>query len=416
MATLELTGPDVPKPIQIPPKFAELMWPELPIVLTEVIAEIRRTIPVYDQPRDSAYGQVMELGAQKLCSAFIEEVALPSHSLEERDATARALGHFEALEGRSLDSLNAAYRIAFHVAWRRTAVVAEREQIPSGLLALMVDKMISYMEEVTAQTTQGHRAGLERANKERQEERRQLLRLILQRPAASAQAVKELAARLDWVLPDEVTIVVAPPGSACTKTALDHDLLFSAEDELVLLVPGPMTPLREAMLAAALGTTGAAIGLTVPLADAADSLRWALRLLELVSEGVVRHEPFVLCAQHLMTIFLLADIALVEQLAQRQLAPLNQVTRRQRLRLIETLREWVAGRGTAVEIGARLQVHPQTVRYRIRQLDQYLGEALTDPDIRFSVEVALRATHLRAGNGGHGNSEPNSPELTSPTG
>jgi DNA-binding PucR family transcriptional regulator len=43
----------------------------------------------------------------------------------------------------------------------------------------------------------------------------------------------------------------------------------------------------------------------------------------------------------------------------------------------------------------RLQVHPQTVRYRMRKLEQALGGQLRDPDSRFAIEAVLRATRLR---------------------
>jgi len=36
-------------------------------------------------------------------------------------------------------------------------------------------------------------------------------------------------------------------------------------------------------------------------------------------------------------------------------------------------------------------VHPQTVRYRMRQLQATFGESLKDPAARFEMELALRA-------------------------
>jgi DNA-binding PucR family transcriptional regulator len=40
-------------------------------------------------------------------------------------------------------------------------------------------------------------------------------------------------------------------------------------------------------------------------------------------------------------------------------------------------------------------VHPQTVRYRVRRLEQAFGGLLGDPDARFTLELVLRATRLR---------------------
>jgi DNA-binding PucR family transcriptional regulator len=40
-------------------------------------------------------------------------------------------------------------------------------------------------------------------------------------------------------------------------------------------------------------------------------------------------------------------------------------------------------------------VHPQTVRYRIRQLERTLGDQFGDPDARFAMEMVLRVMRLR---------------------
>ncbi|MCZ0985210.1 helix-turn-helix domain-containing protein [Streptomyces diastatochromogenes] len=107
--------------------------------------------------------------------------------------------------------------------------------------------------------------------------------------------------------------------------------------------------------------------------------------------GVVR------CQDHLSTLLLLRDDALLDAMAERWLRPLEQVRPPQRERLAETLLGWLqSGRGVA-EVAARLAVHPQTVRYRMRQLDELFGELLHDPAARFEIQLALRARELRGG-------------------
>ena len=52
----------------------------------------------------------------------------------------------------------------------------------------------------------------------------------------------------------------------------------------------------------------------------------------------------------------------------------------------------------ALRVGARvarrLHVHPQTARYRMRQLYLLFGDELHEPDARFELEIALRAQLL----------------------
>ncbi len=63
-------------------------------------------------------------------------------------------------------------------------------------------------------------------------------------------------------------------------------------------------------------------------------------------------------------------------------------------RLVPTLRAWLDRPGQIQAIGHVLGVHPQTVRYRMRQLRERLGAALDDPDARFELSLALRAASL----------------------
>lgn len=149
------------------------------------------------------------------------------------------------------------------------------------------------------------------------------------------------------------------------------------------------------MLERALLGTRAAIGLTVPTALASDSIRWARRVLELVDAGIIADAPLVLCEDHLITLWLLSDPALLDQLARRELAPIAGISTTRRERLTETLRVWLETRGTAAHMGELLDVHPQTVRYRMRNLETIFGEQLVDPESRFSTEAVLRALQLR---------------------
>lgn len=137
-----------------------------------------------------------------------------------------------------------------------------------------------------------------------------------------------------------------------------------------------------------------AVGLTVPLAEAADSLRWARQALSLTCAGVITDGRLVLCEDHLLTLWLLADTALIDELT---MGLIEQAGLSQGHRLLETLGMWLESRGTAAEIADRLRVHPQTVRYRIRRIKEIMGDRLEDPDTRLALEVALRAMRLREG-------------------
>jgi len=176
----------------------------------------------------------------------------------------------------------------------------------------------------------------------------------------------------------------------------EGDVLASLDEgQPHMLIPGEAGPGREAALLARLDGRRAAIGLTVPLLDAADSLRWARQALDLAESGAIEAGQIVHCEEHLVTLWLMSDHALADQVSRRQLGALEGLTPRQQERLTETFGAWLETRGTAAEIADRLQVHPQTVRYRIRQLERTLGEQFGDPEARFAMEMVLRVMRIR---------------------
>jgi DNA-binding PucR family transcriptional regulator len=52
---------------------------------------------------------------------------------------------------------------------------------------------------------------------------------------------------------------------------------------------------------------------------------------------------------------------------------------------------------SAPEVATTLGIHPQTARYRMRQLEGLFGDRLADPDFRFAAELVLRGRILRRG-------------------
>ena len=113
--------------------------------------------------------------------------------------------------------------------------------------------------------------------------------------------------------------------------------------------------------------------------------------LSLMRRGVLPGEGVIRCADHVSTLILYADEPLVRALSYRVLAPLAGIPVPQRDRLAETLLAWLQSESSVGDTALRLHVHPQTVRYRMRQLEKLFGEALRDSETRFELELALRA-------------------------
>ncbi|MFJ6479669.1 MULTISPECIES: PucR family transcriptional regulator [unclassified Streptomyces] len=226
--------------------------------------------------------------------------------------------------------------------------------------------------------------------------REELFKALTDARAASGQSLTELAEAAGWPLPPAVRgVVLATPGEAQQLAAvLDDSLAGVFAGQPCLLVPS-VDPDPRAVLELPLRGRFAAVGHAVPPTDTASSLRWALRLLALTPARPGAETRPVFVDDHLSTLLLLQDQPLAHALAAHWLRPLAGLTPRQSERLEETLLAWFEG-GGAPEAAKALSVHPQTVRYRMRQLEKLFGPGLRDPRTRFELEMALRTRRLMA--------------------
>jgi hypothetical protein len=379
----------------LPVELAEVIKPELGTLAEEIVDAVREGIPEFGRSMGEPYDYVIRVGVERALTQFVDKVADPSLTLDNWDAVHRKLGYGEFQQGRSLDALQAAYRLGARVAWRRLADTGLRMEVPAPLLFSLGEAVIAYVDQLAALSVEGYAEAQAHAAGARERRRRQLMEMLLSEPPPSALAIADLAKTARWTVPDRlVAVALEPRGDdrELTLPDLGPTVLVDLEGaEPCLLVPETQLDRTEGALRAVLHGSRAAIGLPVPVQDARRSLRWARRALGFIRRGALSTATVVRCADHLSTLMLLADEPLVELFAERRLAPLRQLTAKQQARLSETLLAWLETRGGAPEVASRLQVHPQTVRYRLRQLEALFGEQLHDPDSRFELESALRA-------------------------
>ncbi|MFB7664356.1 helix-turn-helix domain-containing protein [Kitasatospora sp. NPDC056138] len=382
----------------VPRELAAIMRPEMPSLLKEMASEIVAAIPEYAELLSGPSAKVIRVGIEQNIATFVDRIAAPTATTALRDEMCRRFGRYEAYEGRSLDMLQDAYRIGCQVALRRARSVGKRYNLSATVLMAFADALFAYMGDIAELSREGYLQAMAELGEEPDNRRRRLLRRILTGSSVARSALAELAEHAAWPLPEDVTMIALGPGAKPARAALDRDILVDlADPEPHLLVPGPLDEARIASLTGALVGCRAAVGLTTPLSDAADSLRWARQTLALAEAGIIPPQSLARSEDHLLPLWLLGDTGLVRQLAKKYLSPLAGLTPTQRTRLIDTLRTWLTTRGTASQVAEILGVHPQTVRYRMRLIDRAFGDQLADPDNRFATEVALRALHLHNG-------------------
>ena len=361
--------------------------------IPEMIEAIARGVPSYAAQARPDYQQRLADAVTGAVACFIAHVARPDQSTRAITAEFRAIGGAAAREGRTLDALQDALRLGARVAWRwlceADAGLDRRE------LSRVGEAIFAYLDELAAACAHGYAEARVQAAGDRQ---RRLLAAIVSDPPSRAELVASLARTAGWVLPDQVAVVVLghrqqdglllPPGVLADWTGPEPCLLVPDPDG-----PGRQAAIDRALSDRALGGRPAAIGPSVPLARAAMSLRWARHALRLARTGVIPAGP-VRCDQHLSTLLILADEDLAAVLRGRRLAPLARLRPAQRDRIAETLLAWLQLGENAAEVAQRIHVHPQTVRYRMRQIQELFGDQLRDPDRRFELQLALRIRTL----------------------
>jgi hypothetical protein len=402
-------------------------WPVLPAPVTAVlrqecpasVAEIRTAIQhevaEYTRPLDPAYVSTLGRAVEHAVRTFIERVADPDTVMTAILAEFQAIGAAEAREGRSLEPLQAALRLGARVGWRRLCGVAAAQGLDTLALGRAGEAIFVYLDELAAASAQGYLDARTEFAGEQERRRRRLLDLILADPPAPAEAVAEAARVADWVVPSQVALVALgeqrqsreqrpateqrQPGADLAAPVFPGDVLIDwSRREPCLLIPDPdSNPDRGRIAAVTRALTGwaAAMGPVEPLDRAAASLHWARRALGLAERGIIDgRRDLVRCDEHLATLLMFADEELAAALRTARLAPLERLRPAQRDRLAETLRIWLQHGCNANEVALQVHVHPQTVRYRLRQADDLFGDQLRDPDRRFELEIALRARQL----------------------
>lgn len=377
-------------------ELAALLRSETDGLADEICAEIRRALPEYATSCECATGPMMRPAAEQAIVSFLDRVAEPSMPSRRLTDMYRFLGQNEASHGRNLNALQAAFRVAFRLAWHWTTNVCARHELPAEIVAGLAEAQLEYMDELASISVEGYLEAGAHSPEELAARRLQLLRLILERPAAPRQAITELAGHADWAVPAEVTPVVVRSGVRLVRAALADDVLVDPGDPTPrLLIPGGFTEARRAMIESAVPRERIVVGVTVALDEVADSFRWAGRALDLIAEGVIEDARLTFCEEHLLTLWLMSDPQLIDELAGQRLARLSGMPAAKQKALTETLRVWLESWSTAADVGNRLHVHPQTVRYRLNQLKASLGERFADPESRFGLELVLRAQRLR---------------------
>jgi hypothetical protein len=383
----------------IPPGMAAALLPLLPAIAQEMAREIQLRVPEYARTGENGYASGVLAGSERTLRDFLGCVAGSGPAAEPVAELFRRIAQREAQRNRSLDALQAAMHVGAEVLWQRLSGCCVELGIGEEQLRRLAQALLRHFRENAAAAVDGYVQAQAGLAGQVQRHQRHLLDLLLSEPPVAPHAIESVAAAARWRIPDTVAAVVLLDGGrrGAGLPELPAGVLAALDrPEPCLVVPDPARPGRVRALESALRGRRAVVGPPTPLSGAAKSLRWARQAAALAGRGLITGPGMIHCVEHMSTLVIFQNEDLLDTLAAHRLTPLAPLRPAQRDRLADTLLAWLQCGGDAADVAARLHVHPQTVRYRIRQLQELFGDRLRDADVRLELELVLRARLLRA--------------------
>lgn len=263
-------------------RFAEIAMADAPALAGEIMSEIQREYPHLPVVLDDSGEPLALLGIRRAIEDFVQHVSHADYAVGRVTAPPgvfQDFGRGEGLNGRSLDALQATYRMGVRLAWRRFAEIGQQIDLPPPAMYELVDAGYEYLDGLVDQSVRGYAEAAARQAGERLRLQRRLMELLLveNHRGDPADALAERAARIGWPLPAKVAVgVLLRPAREAVAPAVGQGVLLDMEYEQPrMVVPEPAAAGRPELLHRALTGWSGAIGPPVPVCDAAKSLRWA---------------------------------------------------------------------------------------------------------------------------------------------
>ncbi len=385
------------------PRLAHALRSRMETMAAQIVRQVQEAVPEYASPVGAPRHQVLTMAAQTAARHFLDDAEHLPGQARHVDEMFRRLGYTQAQRGHSLESLDATLRAATRWSWHYLAEFAVDQDLSSAELRELAEAVFDYLEHLRTQLAEGFDLERRVGMHERDTARARLFEIFLTDPTPRLgtgnslgiddEVMRALAEAADWPVPDSVVAMAVsyygdPPDMPSSSGLLIH---IEPRRTLIVCPSANQQKLVKQISRSAPGLR-VAISWPVPPAESGSALRWCQRALDLVQLGIIAPTPVVDCAEHATQLWLHAEPSMRQHLCQELLRPLLAETPNSRSILSETLLTWVETRDSAPAIAARLDVHPQTVRYRWKRINELFGESLRDPEFVVQMTLVLKSS------------------------
>jgi hypothetical protein len=394
-------------PILVPPAPARVSPQAYRAALLQlaepIVDQIRAEVPAYRGPTGGRRHQLMSMATNAALRAYLDHTPQQVSAQRKVDELFHRMGWGEAQDGNGPESLDLALRVAIRVIWRNLADFAAAHDHPVEGLRDVIDGILVHSEHLRAEMLSGHSLWQRDPYYDEDMARSRLWTLFCPGTAGrvsplrplgiDSTALYEAAEQAQWPVPDQVVaIAVSYHGDPPPLPAADEVLARFEADRLQVLCPADLAETLVFDLTQSASDRRVVVSWPVAPEESGTALLWSLRALDLVQLGVIPPTQVVRCIDHATQLWLHSEPSMRRRLCQALLEPLLAESPNSREILSETLLTWLETRDSAPAIAARLDVHPQTVRYRWRRINELFGEALHDPEFVIQITLVLKSS------------------------
>jgi hypothetical protein len=388
--------------LPVTPEVLEQLAEELDATMPDLLGEVRDLLavewPEYAQFLDEHNPDIAEVGVLFVHRLLdLAECGPPENNRPEEGEDARTQLVFEQIgrqqfqDGGDLSELLGAYQVGARAAWHKVSETALKLDLGSEALAALAEAVFAFVDEFSNASAHGYVLEQSASSAARERHREELAELLLS-GRSNAAGIRAAVQHAGWQLPSEVSVVLADAGDSDACAVIDHlginSLPIRRPDFVGAIVPNPAADGHASRLSASFRGYEVVVGhpITPDLLPA--GLRIARTALRLHRSGLLAGRP-ILLGEQFDTLIANGDEWLLSLLRDQVLQPLRDIPDRKRERLIETLRSWLWNMGNRQAMAEELNVHPQTVRYRLDRLRELFGDRIDSPRERARLFLAL---------------------------
>ncbi|TSD94478.1 PucR family transcriptional regulator [Skermania sp. ID1734] len=360
---------------------------------------VRERIPFY---RDATAVSIAEL--RDSCTANLRYVftALAEHTPPDPTAAAET-GTQRAQSGVPLATVMAAYRVGFRYMWEKVVSEARRLDVPNETVLEATAQAMVAQDLFTHEMATAYNRRMTAQIVRQETERAALAEAVLTGSITDRKTLWEAADLLGLPTTGRY-VVVAAELPAAGRLALDDIAAVLGEHGIRSawrLLPELQVGIvaldsedasgesYESLIKLLQQHADSRIGVS-PIFDDLTQTGQSLELARLTVASGLPGRTVSLFEENPVGIAAVSAPAVMQRVAANVLAPLNALPDDERQMLLQTLRVWIDAGGSTTKAASRLFCHPNTIRYRLRRIEEQTGRQLNRPADAAAVCLALQ--------------------------